>query len=131
MATPVSNLTLTRSDIEVGFAATFRARIDNNFRSYQDELQAKINNEVKPAITELQYKVGEWNTTNHGTITSFIDNWPNNKTLTDIIGLWDASTYGNMTTRLGGKRVLVGSGTDTRTSAKVGDLICEVGTPSS
>ena len=91
----------------------------------------KVNNEIKPAVTELQSKVGEWNTTNHGTITSFIGNWPNNKTLTDIIGVWDVAAYGNMTARLGGKRVLVGSGTDSRTTAKVGDLICEVGTPSS
>ncbi len=132
MATSIDDLNL--QDVQIGTAANFRKTINDNFKNDSTghtSIQTVVNNQVKPAITELQTKVGEWNTTNHGTITSFIGNWPNNKTLTDIIGAWNVTTYGTMTARLGGKRVLVGSGTDSRDAAKVGDLICEVGTPSS
>ena len=135
MATSVTDLSITQATVNVGSAATFRETINTNFTNYKSTIETKINSQVKPAVTELQSKVGEWNTSNHGTITAFIGTWPNNKTLTDVLGSWDTSTWGTLSTRYfgeyTGRKVLISYNDDgnlgtVRTNAKVKDLICEV-----
>lgn len=147
MATSITDLTITKATVEVGSAATFRQTINTNFSNYKSEIESKVNNQIKVAVGELQNKVGEW--TINGSITAFVGSWQNSwpntlagligtdypyssyGSLTDLIGTgWSTTDLGTISSRLGGtqtkRRVLVGIGTDVRTSAKVNDLICEI-----
>ena len=132
MATSVTDLSITKATVNVGSAATFRQTINDNFTNYKNSIETKVNSQIKPAITELQNKVGEWNTSNYGTITAFVGSWPTSfGTLTNLIGSsWPIDAYGSITNRLGGavtgKRVLVGDEDDARSVAQIGDVICEV-----
>lgn len=151
MATTITDLNITKAEVAVGSAATFRNTINTNFSNYKTEIENKVNGQIKTAITELQSKVGEW--TLNGSITAFLGSWqgswPNTLagfigtgypygtygSLTDLLGTgWPKSTVGTISARLGGtqtrRRVIVGIGTDARSSAIVDDLICEIGTSS-
>lgn len=156
MATTVPELTLTRAEVAVGSAATFRETINTNFSTYKTQLETQLNTKVKTAIDELQAKVGDWNTSTLGSITTFAtsgwqSSWPTTLSgfigtsypwntygsLTDIIGTgWAKSTYGNISTRLGGaksgRKVFIsynsisGDVSAVRSLAVANDLICEV-----
>lgn len=156
MATTVPELTLTRAEVAVGSAARFRETINTNFSTYKTQLETQLNTKVKTAIDELQAKVGDWNTSTLGSITTFATSgwqasWP--KTLSGFIGTnypwstygsltsilgtsWAKGTYGDIGTRLGGaksgRRVFIsynatsGDVSAVRSLAVAGDLICEV-----
>ena len=156
MATTVPELTLTRAEVAVGSAATFRETINTNFSTYKTQLETQLNTKVKTAIDELQAKVGDWNTSTLGSITTFATSgwqtawpktlsgfigtnypWSTYGSLTSIIGTgWVKSTYGDISTRLGGaksgRRVYIsynsisGDVNAVRGLAVANDLICEV-----
>ena len=132
MATSVTDLSITQATVNVGSAATFRETINTNFTNYKSTIETKINSQVKPAVTELQSKVGEWNTSSYGTITNFVNGWPSGKSLMDVIGNWDVATYGTIRNRLASPstaaRVFVATGNagSVRSNALINDLICEV-----
>ena len=152
MATTITDLNITKAEVAVGSAATFRNTINTNFSNYKTEIENKVNGQVKTAITELQSKVGEW--TLNGSITAFLGSWqgswPNTLagfigtnypygtygSLTSLLGTgWLKGTWGDMGSRLGGsvtgRRVIIGPSSDNpKNVAKVGDLVCEIGTSS-
>ncbi len=136
MATTITDLSINKVDMEVGSATAFRENINTNFTNYQTALQDKINNQVKPAVAELQTTIGSWDSTSYGSITNFVSGSPANKKLVDVIGVWDVATWGTIRNRFGspstGARVFVADGNAgaVRANALEGDLICEIGTSS-